>query len=219
MFLLKLLRLIVIVMMMVNVSLNVNTVKNNVNKNSKFKLFTSKYMCNLVLAEDDDLEDEDLGDDTDLEDDTTDTEDEDVGSSDEEATTEDETAGNNEEENLNAVVVEPVQIDKLGFPPNYDKNPFQVLLKPPTPIKQEEPQIPVEEEPKQVEIPPLNVKLLGAITSKEKKIALLQFNGQVYELAEGDSVPGMFQVVTITDNQVVIFDLRLKKRQILTYEE
>ena len=169
--------------------------------------------------EDEEFSDEDLSD---LEEDSGDfeeeSENEGIESTGEDEVLEEgeESVSEDEEVNKWKVQPRPIDINSLGKAPDYMKNPFKPTIKKkkPQPIT---PQI--EEEPKVEEIPPLPLKLLGVNISEDFKIAIIEFNGKIYELEEGQGVPGLFQVTSITDNKVVVYDERRNANQILSFEE
>jgi len=113
------------------------------------------------------------------------------------------------------VEVEPVK--DLGGEPDYGKNPFKPTIR--KKVKEEPVVQQLPEEPKVEEVPPLPLKLLGVSISDDMKIAILELNGKVYELEEGQGVPGLFQVTSISDDKVVVYDERRNANQILSFEE
>lgn len=94
------------------------------------------------------------------------------------------------------------------------KNPFVPLIEAPLPVV-----VPPPAETRAAgvrEVPPLPLSLVAVVGNDAKRLALLELNGTVYEMASGEAEPGgLFKVVEIRETAVVVHDGRLGKNRVV----
>ncbi|MCK5685646.1 hypothetical protein KAJ27_16050 [bacterium] len=97
-----------------------------------------------------------------------------------------------------------------------EKDPFfPLVVKPKRPKRPDKPpRVPpvAGRTPAVPQIPPVELKVICIIGNSGRRMALIKYNGKVKEYWKGDSEPGAFKIVEITNRAVVIYSMR-KHRQ------
>ena len=94
------------------------------------------------------------------------------------------------------------------------KDPFNTLIEPPTPVVKSDKQD--EKVIVRHEIPPLPLTVSFVVGNANSRLALLNLNGQPYEMRAGESEQGgLFKVLEISDSSVTVYDSRVQKNRVL----
>lgn len=96
-------------------------------------------------------------------------------------------------------------------------DPFKALVEPPAPtaeLRKDEPKV---DPPKPADpvIPPVTFTVQAVASDRAQKVAVVEFEGQIYIVQAGTSVPDggspAFVVKSVTETQVSVFDPRIKR--------
>lgn len=105
-------------------------------------------------------------------------------------------------------------------PRQNNKDPFQALIAPPTPVVTP---APVKEDigrPPVKEIQPLPLKVTFVVGGPNRKFANICLNDRVNQYTDGEQEEsGLFKVIEILDRSVKIWDSRLNKERLLNLGE
>lgn len=94
------------------------------------------------------------------------------------------------------------------------KDPFKPLISPPPPVTPPQQQAVNITQKREVQVPPLPIKVTFIVGSDAKKVAVLQLNNKSYDMSAGEQEDsGLFKVLEITDNKVKIWDSRVQKER------
>lgn len=94
------------------------------------------------------------------------------------------------------------------------KDPFKPLIAPPPPVTPPPQQAINIQQKKEVQVPPLPIKVTFIVGSDAKKVAVLQLNNKTYDMSAGEQEDsGLFKVLEISDTKVKIWDSRVQKER------
>lgn len=104
------------------------------------------------------------------------------------------------------------------LPPNPDKDPFRPLIvrerakravdrTSAAPVKK------ADAAPVKTVVQEIDMNVMMIVGNEERRMAMVEFQGQLKELRKDDNVPGFFKVVEVKDDEVVVYSHKTKRRR------
>lgn len=104
------------------------------------------------------------------------------------------------------------------LPPNPDKDPFKPLIvreraKPAVDRSANAPMKKAEATAVTEVVQEIDMNIMMIVGNEERRLAMVDFQGQLKELRKDDNVPGFFKVVEVKDDEVVVYSHKTKRRR------